>query len=44
MLGELQTLYKEKSEWTDKLKLAFNSNSVEGGDLVEAQDDYFDQN
>jgi hypothetical protein len=25
MLGELQSIYKEKSEWKDKLKLAIDS-------------------
>lgn len=29
MLGELQSIYKEKSEWKDKLKLAIDSTEDE---------------
>jgi hypothetical protein len=32
MLDELQDLYKEKSGWTDKLKLAIVSNQHESSD------------
>lgn len=32
MLDELQDLYKEKSGWTDKFKLAIDSNHHESSD------------